>query len=384
MKCTPFVLLTACLAAEPTLPPVLGQPPAVSAEEWAERVRPRTLESFRSEVYGRAPVGRPDRLSFETIDESREALGGQATRRVILIRFGGPGGDGEMRLSLLIPNDKAHPAPVLLLICNRDPQNIDPTRETKSEFWPAEEIVSRGYAAAAFHYADLDPDHPDDFQNGVHGIFDTHEGERPGDAWGAIAAWSWGASRALDYFESDEDVDAKRVGVIGHSRGGKAALWAGARDTRFAMTVSNNSGCTGAALARRLKGERISDINGNFPHWFCRNYEAYNGAEEKLPVDQHQLLALIAPRLLYVASASEDAWADPEGEFLAAVHATPVYQLFGDPGLGTSEMPEPGGRVGEGRIGYHLREGRHNLTAYDWERFMDFADRHLTRPEASE
>ncbi|MEQ8846396.1 prolyl oligopeptidase family serine peptidase [Botrimarina sp.] len=358
--------------------------PVDSPEVWREVRRPELLELFRTHIYGRAPIGRPADESFAVQEVDAQAMGGAATRKDVRIRYSGRGGEGGLRLTLFVPNERPAPAPGFVLICNRDPENIDPARQTKSPFWPAEQIVDRGYFAAAFHYADIDHDDGDDrFDNGVHALFDPPRAEgpsarkeqpRPGDAWGAIAAWAWGASRALDYLETDPDIDATRVAVVGHSRGGKAALWAGARDKRFAMTVSNNSGCTGAALARREQGERVADIL-RFKNWFCTNYRDYAGREQALPVDQHQLLALVAPRLLYVASASDDDWADPEGEYLAAVHASPVWGLHGQPGLVSDAFPAPGESRHEGRIGYHLREGGHNLTEEDWSHYMDFADR---------
>ncbi|MDE0840356.1 MAG: acetylxylan esterase, partial [Kiritimatiellae bacterium] len=236
--------------------------------------------------------------------------------------------------------------------------------------------VERGYVAAAFLNSDLDPDKYDGFKDGVHGIFDPKDSKRSPDAWGAIAAWAWGASRVMDYFESDKDIDEKHIGVVGHSRGGKAALWCGAEDERFALTISNDSGCTGAALARNKKGERVKRINTVFPHWFCENYRAFNDREEDLPVDQHELIALMAPRLVYVASASLDSWADPEGEFLSCVHAGQVYRLFGFRGVGATKMPKAQQPLHTGHIGHHIRTGKHNLTEYDWARYMDFADKH--------
>lgn len=359
------------------LPPVLGDPPATTREEWREKQGPATLEYFRRQVYGRAPVARPDTLAFELINEDPEAMAGAATLKEVRISYRGPGGKSGFKLILFIPNKARKPAPGFLLICNRDRENIDPTRERKSEFWPAERLVERGYVAATFHNSELSIDKPRDFDNGVHAVFDQFEGKRPGDAWGTIAGWAWGASRALDYFESEGAVDATRIAVIGHSRGGKTALWAGANDPRFAMAISNNSGCTGAALARRKEGETVARINKVFPHWFCGNYKKFDEHEENLPVDQHQLIALMAPRPVYVASASDDAWADPEGEFLAAWHAGPVYRLFGLEALKAKTMPEPGEVRQEGHVGYHLREGKHNLTAWDWEQYLDFADRHF-------
>ena len=236
--------------------------------------------------------------------------------------------------------------------------------------------MQRGYVAAAFHKADIDPDKHDGFTNGVHGIYDRKDTKRPPDAWATIAAWAWGTSRVMDYFETDPDIDAKHIALVGHSRGGKTSLWCGANDERFSLVISNSSGCTGAALARRKKGETVSAINRGFPHWFCDTYNKFNGKEEELPIDQHMLIALMAPRLVYVASSANDAWADPLGEFLSCVHAAPAYKLLGLEGLGTSTMPLAGKPIQTGRIGYHLRVGKHNMTEYDWNCFMDFADKH--------
>ncbi len=350
-----------------------------SAEAWQSERRPEILELFRSQVYGRAPVGRPEGMTFDVFDVDPNAMDGAATRKQVRINFTGKKDGLSMTLVLFVPNKAPKPVPTFLLICNRDPENIDPTRKVKSPFWPAERIVARGYGIAAFHNADVDPDKYDEFKNGVHGLFDK-PGARPADAWATLASWAWGASRALDYFEADNSVDEKHVAVVGHSRGGKTALWAGAEDPRFAMVCSNDSGCGGAALSRRRYGETVAIINRSFPHWFCNNFKKYNDNEDELPVDQHMLMALIAPRPLCVASAGEDLWADPRGEFLSAVGAGPVYELFGQQGLGTTDMPPLDQPVQKGRISYHIRSGGHNLTEYDWDQYMNFADKHWQTP----
>lgn len=355
--------------------------PVTSVEMWRQTRRPEILELFRTHVYGRAPVGRPASLKFETLEVTKGVMGGTATRKQVKISYRGPGGEGAIKLVLFVPEQAGGPAPCFLLICNRGATNIDPTRSVKSPFWPAEQIVARGYAAAAFLNADVDPDFHDGFTNGVHGIFDPPGVKRPADAWGTIAAWAWGASRVLDYLETDPLIDARRVALIGHSRGGKTALWAGAEDERFAFVISNDSGCTGAALARRRqpKAETIKAINRGFPHWFCENYRRYNDREDDLPVDQHMLAALIAPRFLCIASATQDLWADPEGQFLCGVEASRVYRLFGLEGLKGTQQPPPETPLQDGAIGYHLRSGPHGLTEYDWKCYLDFADKHLVK-----
>jgi hypothetical protein len=295
-----------------------------TAQVWREERRPEILELFRRHVYGRAPVGRPDSLRFQATT-TPGMMEGAATRREVVISYEGRGGKGAINLTLFVPAKATKHVPCFVLICNRGRQNIDPTCAVKSEFWPAEQIVARGYAAAAFQLGDVALDRKNSFNQGVHGIF-VPPGPRAADAWGAIAAWSWGAGRVMDYLQTDNAIDAGRVAVAGHSHGGKAALWAGAQDERFALVISNDSGSTGAAIVRGKVGESIKDINRVFPHWFAPNYKQYDERENELPVDQHMLAALIAPRLLYIATASEDEWADPEAEFLSGVGATPVYQ----------------------------------------------------------
>lgn len=195
--------------------------PVKSASAWRDDRRPQLLELFRANIYGRTPLQRPPTLTFQVKSVTPGMLDGKATRKEVAIAMSGPGGSLTFDLLLFVPTDAPKPVPTFLLICNRDISNIDPSRKVKSPFWPAETLIAGGYAAAAFHNAQIDPDNHDGFKNGVHGVFDR---VRSADSWGTIAAWAWGASRALDYLETDRDIDAKRVAVIGHSRGGKTAL----------------------------------------------------------------------------------------------------------------------------------------------------------------
>ncbi len=345
-----------------------------TAEDWKKVRRPEVLELFRKHVYGRVPAT-PYQKAFKVVNEDPKAMDGAATLRQVDITVSAGGKSLVIRLVLFVPNKPPKPVPAFLLICNREAKNIDPTRKEKSEFWPAEEAVARGYAIAAFLNSDVDPDKHDGFKDGIHGMLDA--GARPPDAWGTIAAWAWGASRVMDYFETDRDIARDKVAVIGHSRGGKAALGAGAEDERFAIACSNDSGCGGAALSRRKVKEKetVARINKSFPHWFCENFKSYNDREEALPVDQHLLVALMAPRAVCVASADQDLWADPRGEFQSAVHAVPVYRLFGKKGLDAKEMPPIGEPLHGDGMAYHIREGKHNLTLFDWKCYMDFADK---------
>lgn len=342
-----------------------------SPDQWIKIRRPEILELFRRNVYGRAP-NTTYLKSYKVVNEDSNAMNGDATLKQIDITITAEGKSLVIHLTLFVPNRVKKPVPAFLLINNRGTANTDPTRKVKSEFWPAEELIAHGYAISAYNNADVDPDKFDDFKDGVHALLD--KGKRSDDAWSTLAAWAWGASRCLDYLETDKDIAANRVAVIGHSRGGKAALWAGAEDQRFAMVVSNESGCGGAALSRRRYGETVADINNAAPHWFCSNYKKYNNNEDSLPVDQHMLLSLIAPRGLYVACASEDLWGDPLGSYLAIYNSIPVFKFFQTGTDLSPDIPPLNTKVQSGKVAYHIRDGAHNMIVKDWNWFMDFAD----------
>lgn len=357
-------------------PPITQTPagePIETIAQW-QAERERILDVFAEQVYGRVP-GELDDLTFEVTNEDPHAMHDRATLKQIGATCRYEGRTLKFSFMLFVPNHAPRPAPVMLLINNRLGEHTDATREHMSEFWPAELVIDRGYAVAAIRNRGVAPDDKDTWRDeGVVPLFEGDAG-RQADAWGVIAMWAWGASRVMDYFETDADVDATRVAVIGHSRGGKAALWAGAHDTRFALTVSNNSGCTGAALASRAQGETIEQINDTFPHWFALNYRQYNGRDDELPVDQHQLIASVAPRAVYVASADKDAWADPVGEFTSLALASPVFALHGSQAISTGAMPGVAQTLFREPMAYHLAPGGHGLHTYSWSRFMDFADR---------
>jgi len=356
-----------------------------SAQMWRDERRPELLELFRSQVYGRQ-LARPEGLEFQVEESTPDYLRGKGKRKDVRLLVPADNGKHELfRFALFVPNsDKPVPAFVGILLCAPDANPPVPGVALKEDVGrplPGDAmldvILDRGYALATIDPATFCPDDKARFREGVLTYFHPDRtGPLGSEEGGAISTWAWALSRALDYFEQDPTVDAKRAIVIGHSRRGKTALWAGAEDPRFAVVISNDSGCGGAALSRRIFGETVNRINNVFPHWFCGNFKKYNNRENELPVDQHELVALIAPRPVYVGSAVDDGWADPKGEFLSALHAEPVYRLFGLKGLGTAEQPPLNESAGDA-IGYHVRSGKHALADFDWLLYLDFVDRHL-------
>lgn len=387
---------------EYTLPELLKNSdgtPVRTADEWFGKRRPEILELFRKHVFGRLPE---KRNQIRTRLRSRATvLDGAALRREITVFFTDADDGPAMDILVYTPTAAATPVPCFLGLnfhgnhsIDSDPRihittswvrndkargNIDhrateASRGKSSSRWDVKSIVARGYGLATIYYGDIDPDFHDEFRNGIHAVTEAdREGERASDAGGSISAWSWGLSHALDVLITDPLVDGRRVAVFGHSRLGKTSLWAGASDPRFAMVISNNSGCGGAALARRRFGETVKRINTSFPHWFCLKHRDYNDNEDAMPVDHHMLMALIAPRPVYVASAEGDQWADPHGEMLSLYHAGPVYRLLGRQGLPSDERAKINTPI-HMDVGYHIRSGKHDVTDYDWQQYLDFAD----------
>ncbi|MEX0287574.1 MAG: acetylxylan esterase [Flavobacteriaceae bacterium] len=367
-------------------------------EAWEKDRRAEVLKLFEEEVYGKQA------LETIAVDASEKlidsiAFEGKASLSEMTFTFKANGKSLKAVLLLILPNVN-HPVPIFLgynfngnhtLLHNSSislPKgwvmsgdqigviNNEATavsRGSKYARWPVLNILARGYGLATMHYGDIDPDYDDGFQNGIHALFST-SGNRNKSDWGSIASWSFGLSKIMDRLEKDPRINPDQVTVFGHSRLGKTALWAGAIDKRFALVISNNSGCGGAALSKRQFGETVAAINNRFPHWFCDNFKSYNNRELSMPFDQHQLLALIAPRPLYVASAKNDNWADPKGEFLSLKYASEVYSLYDEGNRISVDQPPQNTPLIQNSLGYHLRNGNHDVTPYDWEQFMNFAD----------
>ncbi|RZK67936.1 MAG: acetylxylan esterase, partial [Pedobacter sp.] len=336
-----------------------------SVSQWRKARREEIISLFESEVYGRVPK-KFQSIEFKQIT-SQSAMGGKAILKQINIVVTNHKLKDSLQLTLFVPAKAQKPPPVFLLINNRDKSNTDPTRVLKSDFWPAEMLIDSGYAIASFQVNELAPDDSLAYQTRFLQLFPnefTNYGTR------TISMWAFGASRAMDYLQTDSSIDPSKVVLVGHSRGGKAALWASANDERFAMCIANCSGNTGAAIARRRYGQTIKMINQSFPHWFAPNYKNYNDQEDSLPIDQHQLIALTAPRPIYITSASEDKWADPKGMYLALFNSQAIYQLYGLNTTLTAKNPAINTQVTtEGVIGFHHRLDKHDMILDDWNSF---------------
>ncbi|HWC99982.1 MAG TPA: hypothetical protein VG456_24650 [Candidatus Sulfopaludibacter sp.] len=366
------------------------------AHTWTSKRRPEILSMYQDEVFGHSPAA-PAKLEYEVVSVDKQALAGKAVRKLVTLSLAGK----KVNMLLYLPAGAKKSSPVFVALGFNGNQtvavdpgvplaeewNVDPatkklvhktaadsSRGASAERWQVEKILAHGYGLATIYAGDIEPDVPGAISYGIRPLFFKPGQTMPlANDWGAIAAWAWGLSRAMDYLEKDRDVDAKRVAVFGHSRMGKTALWAGAQDTRFSLVISNESGEGGAAISRRDFGERTKDLNTRFPHWFASNFSKYNDREAAMPFDSHMLLALIAPRALYVASAEGDQWSDPRGEFLGLVNAGPVFELLGRKGLATDKMPAVHQPIVHD-VAYHIRAGKHDVTAYDWDQYLKFAD----------
>lgn len=371
--------------------------PVRTAQQWWNRRRPELVALFERNIYGVSPA-RPPHMRFAVREKSADALGGLAVREQVTIYLDGTPGGPQMSVLIYLPRNARGPVPVFVgpnfhgnQSVSADPaiaitpnwvtpaEGINKNRATlhsrgiDAAEWPIEHILKAGYGVATYFTGDLYPDSDTQYAQSILPWYRTSPSAP--DHWGAVAVWAWGLSRVYDCLAADTAIDAKRVIVIGHSRYGKAALWAGALDTRFAAVISNDSGEGGASLYRRNFGETIRVMNN---YWFAPRYKTFSEREAELPVDAHELIALVAPRPVYIGAASEDLWADPLGMFLAAKGADPVYRLLGVEGMAGVSMPPPGGAI-LSRISYHLRVGAHGITLWDWDNYLRFADRFVGR-----
>jgi hypothetical protein len=375
---------------------------------WKATRRKEILHDFRDLMYGHTPEI-PFKLRAQVVATRPDAVDGLATRTIVKLQFFDDPKAPNIELMVYIPNNKPRPVPMFLGLSFTGNASIDddpaiglPTgwmrpqegvvvnnratealRGTGADSWPIKLAIERGYGVATFYYGDVEPDHIEGWRDGIRGYALQLAGrtERGPREWGALGAWGWGLSRAMDYLETIPEVNARQVVVFGHSRLGKTALWAGAQDERFAIVISNNSGEGGASLARRNFGENIACSIEHASWRYCDRFRDFVDRENELPFDQHMLLGLIAPRPVYVASATKDSLADPKGEFLTAVHTEPIYRLFGLRGIdATAWPPEPDRSIGHS-IGYHLRTGDHAITKFDWQEYLRFADRQFKNPD---
>ncbi len=365
------------------------------AGTWYKQRRPEIVKLFEENMHGRTP-GRPTDRTFDVFDKGTPALDGKAIRKQVEVRFSAAKATPKMDVVIYTPAGAKKPVPLVLCInftanssmiedsgirqgevWDRDRKRVPASSNTRFTKIDVNEFLSKGIGLASVYYGDIEPDFPGGVPFGVRGLFlKPGQTEPEPDEWGAIGAWAWGLSRALDYLETDPAVDAKRVALFGISRLGKTVLWAGAHDTRFAAVIASCSGEGGAALSRRNYGETVKHLNTNFGYQFAGNYQKFGSHVDQMPVDANMLLALLAPRPLLLSTGSEDKWSDPKGEFLAAVAVEPVYRLLGKDGLGTETMPAAGQGILH-TLGYRMHAGGHGTTPDDWPFFVKFLETHL-------
>jgi hypothetical protein len=365
--------------------------------DWTLR-RKEILALYQQHVHGVSPV-RPIEMTFAVVEQDRNALSGKAIRKQIVVNFFGAVDGPTMNILLYLPRQaskavpcflglsfsplfKIYPDPSIRITDVWDSKQKlrfaapDTTRGT-DRGWEIDSILARGYGVAIIYYCDIEPDFAGGLQYGVRSrSLNFQQASLAPNAWGAIGAWAWGLSRAMDYLETDKDVDAKRIVAIGHSRLGKTALWAAAQDERFAGVIASCSGEMGGALSRRNFGETVDHMIKRFPYQFSGSFAKYLGRVNDMPVDAHLLLSLIAPRPVFLSTGSEDQWADPRGEFLAEVAAGPVYELLGARGLGTDQFPPLNVPIMKTQA-FRCHTGKHEVTVDDWNMFLKFADTQL-------
>ena len=355
-----------------------------STSEWEEIRRPQILSLYSNLIYGRVPEPvTPLKISFKLIKEDRDFMKGKATRKDIDIVISNSKGSKKMRFLVFSPNEVDGPAPAFLKhsFNNTKSDDFDASKFRPGKLkngWPLGEFFDRGYGFCAVYHEDLVGHNEVGFNNSIHKLFYPKGQSFPkASEWGVISACAWGAMRAMDYLETDNDIDHEKVAIMGHSKMGKTTLWTAAQDERFALAIAAQSGCAGAALWRRKSGETLKKMVTRFPYWLCRNAWKFIDQEDDLPIDQHMLLACIAPRPVYVHSGVKDTWADGRGEYLSAFHASEVYKLYGKKTLDSQDSPPVGKAIIESHVGYHIREGGHSIESFDWKRFLEFADYHF-------
>ena len=357
-----------------------------TTDKWENIRRPQILSLYSNLIYGRVPEPeKPINITFNLVKEDKGFMKGKATRKDIDIIISNDKDSKTMRFLVFSPNGVEGPAPAFLKhsFNNTKSNDFDASLLRKGKLkngWPLGEFFDRGYGFCAVYHEDLVGHNEVSFNNSIHKLFYPKGQSFPkASEWGVISACAWGAMKAMDYLETDNDIDHKRVAIMGHSKMGKTTLWTAAQDERFALAIAAQSGCAGAALWRRKSGETLKKMVTRFPYWLCRNAWKFVDQEDDLPIDQHMLLACIAPRPVYVHSGVKDTWADGRGEYLSAFHASEVYKLYGKKALNSEESPPVGKAIIESHVGYHIREGGHSIQSFDWKRFLDFADYHLKK-----
>jgi hypothetical protein len=364
---------------------------------WTQKRRPEIMKAFETQQFGRVP-SRASGTRFDVVEKDTPTLEGAALRRQVRITLSSDPTAPRIDLLVYLPANANGPVPMLLNVSfNPNSLTVDDPAVKQGDMWDREKrarvpanangrpvtklnvtpFLAAGFGVATLYYGDIEPDFPEGMPFGIRQAY-LKSGQKPApDDWGAIAAWGWGLSRVLDYFETDKGIDAKRVGIVGISRLGKTVLYAGARDTRFALVIASCSGESGAALSRRNYGETVKHMTARFGYQFAENYAQYGDKVADMPMDAHMLVAAMAPRPLLLQTGDKDFWSDPKGEFLSAVAAAPVYALFGKESLGTDQMPSAGTPILH-TLGYYMHDGGHGTIPSDWDVFLKFMQMHLT------